>query len=84
MNVARAINLIFDFTLVMLGCLKMRIILLILVPIDVVLRDDRFSPVLSQVMLLREVVVSLVVASIVLVSESLDVLDAVGRILYIL
>ena len=84
MNVARAINLIFDFTLVMLGCLKMRIILLILVPIDVVLRDDRFSPVLSQVMLLREVVVSLVVASIVFVSESLDVLDAVGRILYIL
>ena len=84
MNVARAINLIFDFTLVMLGCLKMRIILLILVPIDVVLRDDRFSPVLSQVMLLREVIVSLVVASIVFVSESLDVLDAVGRILYIL
>ena len=84
MNVARAINLIFDFTLVMLGCLKMRIILLILVPIDVVLRDDRFRPVLSQVMLLREVVISLVVACIVLVFESLDVLNAVGRILYIL
>ena len=84
MNVTRAINLIFDFTLVMLGCLKMRIILLILVPIDAVLRDNRFRPVLSQVMLLREVVVSLVVASNVLVSESLDVLNAVDRILYIL
>ena len=84
MNVTRAINLIFDFTFVMLGCLKMRIILLILVPIDVMLRDDRFRPVVSHLMLIREVIVSLVVASIVLVSESLDMLDAVGRILYIL
>ena len=58
----------------------MRIILFILVPV-VVLLDDWFNPVLSHLMLLREVIVSLVVASIALVSERLDVLNAVTRVL---
>ena len=77
----RAINLIFNFTLVMLRCYKMRIILGILVPV-VVLLDSRLDPVLSHLMLLREVIVFLIVASIVIVSKRLDVVNAEVRVLY--